>query len=80
MMIEGGYEEMIALDDTSQTRHETIADFLGVDAGGAPGDLEHCLDRGCGDVMVALQETDMYTNSTTNTTCNVQIFIGALLK
>ena len=24
--------------------HETIADFLGVEAGGAPGDWEHCLD------------------------------------
>ena len=46
MMIERGYEEMIALDDTSQTTHETIADFLGVDAGGAPGNLEHCLDPG----------------------------------
>ena len=34
---------MIALDDTT---HETIADFLGVEAGGAPGDWEHCLDRG----------------------------------
>ena len=24
--------------------HETIADFLGVEAGGAPGNWEHCLD------------------------------------
>ena len=66
---------MIVLDDTT---HETIADFLGDEGGGAPGDWEHCLDRGCGDVMVALQETDMYTNSTTNTTCYVKICMGQI--
>ena len=31
------------LDDMA---HETIADFLGVGSGGAPGDWEHCLNEG----------------------------------
>ena len=34
---------MGVLDDT---RHENIADFLGVEAGGAPGNWEYCLDGG----------------------------------